>query len=222
MRIKVILTEPTAEVPINNQHYLNGFINAILGVDNPYHDSFSDYSISSLQGGKMTDDKKNLSFDSNPHFFVASRNEKFMSDFFLGIEKNKPSMFGMTIKAIDMFDDFKPKRYYDMAFTISPILLTNDQGRKITFKSDAGWIDVLKNNCRKKLLHQGIDDKTFDLEVLNPEGAKDKCIWVGDTFNPCSMVKLKVYGKPETRYAMYSLGFGKSTGSGFGSVKLFE
>ena len=58
MRIKVILTYPTADVPVNNQHNMNGFIFASFGENCPFHDSFSPYNISMLQNGTLKDDKK--------------------------------------------------------------------------------------------------------------------------------------------------------------------
>ena len=61
-RLRINLTQPTADVPVNNQHNLNGFIHESFGKNNPYHNTFSDYSISSLQGGKLNSDKKTLNF----------------------------------------------------------------------------------------------------------------------------------------------------------------
>ena len=78
MRFKVILTQPTDLVPVNNQHYMNGFNHSIIGENNKYHDKFSAYAISSLQGGKLCEDKKHLFFESDPYFFVSSNNMEFI------------------------------------------------------------------------------------------------------------------------------------------------
>lgn len=218
MRIRIILSNPTVEVPVDNQHYMNGFINAILGEGNKYHDKFSDYAISSLQGGKLNKDKKTLSFPREPYFYVSTLNGEFMADFLRGTTMNKASMFGMHISKVDMLADFRINKYYDDMLTISPILLTNKSGWKLTFKKNPEWLALLKRNCIDKLRYAGIEDDTFNIEIINSDKAKEKTVWVGKVFNPASQIKLRVYGKPETRNAIYSLGFGKCTGSGFGSV----
>ena len=93
--------------------------------------------------------------------------------------------------------------------------------RKITFKHE-DWLSLLTQNCESKLKHLNIVDPTFKLEIMNPHKAKEKCIWVGDIFNPSSNVRLKVYGKPKTRETLYNMGLGGSTGSGFGSIKIYQ
>ena len=221
MRLRINLTHPTQDVPVNNQHQMNGFIYAILGNDNPYHDSVSDYSISSLQGGKLKDDKLTLSFEeSNPHFYVASQNSAFIGDFVLGTKRENISVFGMKIDNIDITYDFRPHDYCDDIITISPILIRGKDDRKIQFDSPEWSVEIMRN-CTGKLRHQGIEDKTFRIELVATGKPKKKCVWVGDVFNPCSSVRLRVYGKKKTREALYNLGIGNSTGSGFGAVKIY-
>lgn len=220
MRLKINLTNPTTEVPVNNQHELNGFIHTILGKGNPYHDTMSDYSISSLQGGKLKDDKKTLRFESNPYFFVASQNKDFLDDFITGAMTRSASFFGMKFNGFDVGCDFQPNRYCDDIITISPILIRDQNDRKITF-DNPNWIDCIKENCIGKLKHHGIVDPTFNIELIKTEKSKQKCIWVGTVFNPCSSVRLKVFGKKKTRETLYCLGIGNSTGSGFGAVKIY-
>lgn len=221
MRLRINLTHPTQDVPVNNQHQMNGFIYAILGNDNPYHDSVSDYSISSLQGGRLKEDKLTLSFEeSNPYFYVASQNSTFIGDFILGTKRENVSLFGMRIDNIDITHDFRPHDYCDDIITISPILIRGKDNRKIQFDSPE-WIVEIMRNCTGKLRHQGIEDKTFRIELVATGKPKKKCVWVGDVFNPCSSVRLRVYGKKKTREALYNLGIGNSTGSGFGAVKIY-
>lgn len=221
MRIKIELTQPTESVPVNNQHFLNGFIFASFGKNCDRHDKFSDYNITSLQGGKLNDDKKTLSFpDSNPYFYISG------SDEFIGFAVNAfanstSSFFGMKFNKLDVTDDFKINEYFDHIVTISPIIVKNKDGKKITFK-DSCWIERLTDNCKKKLSHIGISDPTFKLEIVNPHKAKEKCIWVGNTFNVCSNVRLKVYGDRKTRTMLYNMGLGGSTGSGFGGIKIYQ
>lgn len=221
-RIKIELTKPTVPVPINNQHNLNGFIHESFGTNNPYHDKFSDYSISSLQGGRLNDDRHTLNFDTeSPHFFISSDNEEFLMFAVQSFIVTKASMFGMKFHTIGVFDDFKLNKYYDDVITISPIIVKNKEGKKITIEDD-DFIYYLTENCKKKLLHKEIVDPTLKIEIINPHKAKSKCVWVGNVFNPCSMVRLRIYGTKQTRSILYNMGLGGSTGSGFGAIKMYS
>lgn len=220
-RLRINLTYPTVDVPVNNQHFLNGFIHSSFGDNNPYHDSFSNYNISSLQGGKLKDDKKTLSFNnSSPHFFISGDND-FLSFAINAFIRSEASMFGMKFESIGSFDDFKLNKYFDDIVTISPIIVKNDNKQKITV-DDKDFLHHLTINCLKKLSYNGIVDTSFRLEIINPHKSKSKCIWVGNVFNPCSNVRLRVYGKKKTREMLYNMGLGGSTGSGFGSIKIYS
>lgn len=220
-RLRINLTQPTVDVPVNNQHNLNGFIHESFGKENPYHNSFSNYSISSLQGGKLNSDKKTLNFaNEKPHFFISGDND-FLVYAVNAFITTKASMFGMKFESVGAFDDFKLNKYFDDIITISPIIVKNKQNRKITV-ADNDFLDCLILNCKQKLLYSGIEDPTFKMEIINPHKSKSKCIWVGNVFNHCSNVRLRVYGKKKTRETLYNMGLGGSTGSGFGSVKIYS
>ena len=220
-RIKIILTYPTADVPVNNQHFLNGFIFESFGENCPLHDSFSPYNISSLQNGTLKDDKKTLEFkNGNPYFYVSG-DDSFIEFAINAFESSNASVFGMKFDSIDVFDDFIVNKHFDKIVTISPIIVKTKEGRKITFKHE-DWLNLLTQNCESKLKHLNIVDPTFKLEIMNPHKAKEKCVWVGDIFNPSSNVRHKVYGKPKTRETLYNMGLGGSTGSGFGSIKIYQ
>ena len=219
MKIKVFFTNPTMEVPVNNQEQMNSYIHKCLGVNNPYHDSFSDYAISSLQGGKLKE--TGLSFNTcEPHLVVSSENMEFISDFMKGVQADTNTVFGMRFKRFEI-DDFNVNPYFDKIITISPILLKNKDNQKITFE-DPEWIERLNEQSKQKLKYKGIEDPTFRVELRKPERGKKKLVWVGDVFNPASMVGLKVFGSKKARKTIYNLGFGNSTGCGFGSVKIYE
>lgn len=219
MKIKVFFTNPTENVPVNNQGKMNSYIHKCLGNNNPYHDTFSEYAISSLQGGKFKGD--GLSFEeSEPYLVVSSENMDFISTFMSGVQKDLHEVFGMKFKRFEM-DDFNIHEHFDKLITISPILLKNKDNEKITFENPE-WIERLNEQSRMKLKHRGIEDPTFKIELRKPELGKRKLVWVGDVFNPASMVGLKVYGSKKARKTIYNLGFGNSTGCGFGSVKIYE
>jgi CRISPR-associated endoribonuclease Cas6 len=220
MIIKVIFNKPKNNIiPIVNQKELNSYIHKCLGINNEYHDSFSDYAISSIQGGKLNNNNM-LSFENSvPYIIISSENFQFISQIIMGIESNKFNLFDMTFKNFE-FNDFKVNQTFDKIITISPILLKKNN-KKITF-TDKEWVNVLIEQTKAKLKHKGIIDDTFNIEIRNVNKAKEKMIYVGNTFNPCSMISLKVYGKKETRKTIYNMGFGNSTGCGFGSIKVYE
>ena len=215
MIINIILTQPTSKVPVNNQHYINGYFHKLLGENNKWHDSFTDYAVSSLQGGHLVDGY--LVFNDNPFITISSENQEFINSVINGALSSDAEVFGMKFKTLD-FKDYNVNQYYDKVYTISPILIKKD-GKKISVR-DEEFLDTLTNNCKAKLKHKGIVDDTFKLEIRNLEKAKVKKIMVGDVFNICSMVSLVVYGKKKTRSTLYNMGLGNSTGCGFGTVKI--
>lgn len=219
MRIRVFFEKKDITIPFNNQHAMNGFIYSVIKNPEKYHDRFSDYSISAIQGTHITDDRKALCFHTQPYIDVTSDNLEFMADFVVGLEDSiksgKNNFFGL-----------RPKRYtdimtpvgkkYDLVKTTSPIIIKNRDGLKITC-DDEGWENELYEHSKMKLMHEGISDKSFGIEVKK---TLKKLITVGETFNPCTHVLMIVRGKKTTREKLYSLGFGNSTGSGFGSVEI--
>lgn len=221
MIVKVFFSKPNVQIPVNNQKELNSFIHRCIGENNKYHDKFSDYSISSLQGGKLNDDKKTLYFKNNPYIVISSENINFLSEIMMGIQFKNEKLFDMKVSNIIPCGEYNVNPFFDKIITISPILLKNKNNRKLTIKDDE-WLDKLIENCKSKLKYLGIIDDTFNIEFRNKEKAKTKSIYVGETFNPSSLVSLKVYGKKKTRIALYNLGLGNSTGSGFGSIEVYE
>lgn len=205
-------------IPFSNQKEMNSFIYRTLGDNNKYHDTFSDYSISSIQGG-VKYDTKHIIFNTQPYIMVASQNEEFITTLLTNLEKNEFTFFNLKYARCE-FKMFKLNEKYDKIITISPIIIKHDN-RKISFDNPF-FLDELKKNCLEKLRHIGINDETFNVEIRNIEKAKTKLIYVGDVFNISSMISLVVYGKKETRNALYHLGIGGSTGSGFGSIKVYD
>jgi CRISPR-associated endoribonuclease Cas6 len=218
MKLKIILTKPNINIPINNQKELNSFIHRCLGKDNEWHDKFSDYSISSLQGGKLINNY--LIFDDYPYIICNTDNISLITKLLQGLNENH-SIFDMKFKKVEI-TEVKVNKFYDKVVTISPILLKDVKtNTKLTYK-DGNWLSLLIKQSKSKLLKCGIEDDTFDIKIRNILKAKTKTIYVGDVFNPTTMISLIIYGKPKTRQILYNMGLGNSTGSGFGSIKIYE
>ena len=216
-RYKVIFTKPTDVIPFNNQKMLNSFIHKTIG-HNDYHDKFSEYNISGLQGGKYDAERGGLVYEE-PYIIISSPNEEFNMMIIEKLLQHKQMLFGMTVADI-RFVELGLNAHYDYISTLSPIIVFDKKSRrKITFK-DEGWLDMLRQNCIDKLRHMGIEDESFSIEPRYEKKWKTKMVWVGDIYNVCSMVKLKVSGSITTREILYNLGLGGSCGSGFGCVKI--
>lgn len=216
MIIKINFTQPEQIVPVANQKELNSYIHKCVGKNNKFHDAFSNYCVSSLQGGKLNIEDNTLVFNEIPHIFVTTNNEKFTESFLNGVMQDKHTLFGMHYKNIEMLN-FNINRDYDLIYMASPILLKRNN-IKISYK-DSNYIEALRDNCIAKLKYEGIEDETFDIELHNVEKSKVKKIMVGDVFNIATIASFIVRGKRETREKLYNLGLGNSTGSGFGMVK---
>ena len=216
-RYKVIFTKPKDVIPFNNQKMINSFIHKTIG-HNGYHDTFSEYNISGLQGGKYDAERGGLVYEE-PYIIISSPNEEFNMMIIEKLLQRKQMLFGMTVADI-RFVELGLNAHYDYISTLSPIIVFDKKSRrKITFK-DEGWIDMLRQNCIDKLRHMGIEDKTFSIEAHYENKWKTKMVYVGDVYNVCSMVKLKVSGSIGAREILYNLGLGGSCGSGFGCVKI--
>lgn len=224
---KIIFTKPKNGIPASNQKEVNSYIHRCIGENNVFHDAFSDYCISSLQGGKLNPATNMLEFDRKPYILFLinpkSKNFEIYNKLLTGVYSQKNKLFDMKYYCVASFD-YKVMPKYDKIYMASPILLKkydkeNKKTIKVTCKDD-GFIELLKANCINKLKHNGIVDETFDIVLRNPEKAKQKLIMVGDVFNPCTMASFLVYGKKETRDTLYSMGLGNSTGSGFGMIKV--
>ncbi len=208
-------------IPFSNQKELNSFIYRTLGDNNHYHDSFSDYSISGIQGGEKYDNK-NIIFTNGkePFIQVSSENNNFINDLLIGISQNKYTFFNLVVSRTE-FLDFNINKYFDTIVTLSPVIVKDKIGRKISIDNE-NFLSLLKENCIKKLAHKGIIDNTFDIFIRHPEKSKQKMVMVGNVFNICTKISLYVYGKPATRKTLYNLGLGGSTGSGFGAVTVYN
>ena len=202
---------------------VNGFINRSLGKENKYHGHFSNYCVSTMQGGKMN--REGIIFFSDGGYIQVSSSDKdFINDLVSGIVTNSDnlSIGSLQYKSIDI-DEFRPFKEYDIIRTISPLYLSN-KGRSLTFKDD-NFIEVLTEKSRKKLIHNGLSERvanTLSFNLFHPENAKTKMIEIGKQKNICSQIMLYVKGNKKARVMLYEMGLGKCTGFGFGAVTIIR
>ena len=142
--------------PLNKE--VNGLINRCLGENNKYHGKFSNYCISSMQGGKMNKEGL-IMFSDGAYIQVSSNDKDFINDLVSGIITNgdKLSIASLRYKNFDV-DGFEPFEKFDIIRTISPLYLS-DKGRSLTFKDDNVFIVSWKNIYADKTKDSSSVDK---------------------------------------------------------------
>ena len=220
MRIKINFSchKDGFDKPI--QDYVNSFIHKLLGHNNVYHDSFSNYSISSLNGGVIVDGK--ITYPYGGYLYISSLDMDFLFKIKKALLKTNFQLCDMSPVSANI-EDFYPMNEYDIIRTVNPILL-KDGDNIITYK-DENFIEVLLEKSKKKLLHNGIPYnkvETLNIEPFHFEKAKVKYAKVKNVINKSSHVMLCIKGDRDARYALYNLGLGKSTGCGFGNVDIIR
>ena len=217
--------ENNGSIPSNNKHLVVGFIHHCLGENNPYHDRFSDYCVSEIYDGKMyivpkiDINSKTLTFSEYPVFYVSSENEEFINKLVGGAILNMSVLFGSTA-VMGGYNDFSVKSPFVDTIELKCVLLKDKQDEIITVNSDPErWLSVMESKCRAKLKYEGIEDPYFKLEYKY-RGNDRNCYYKSRKYR-CSVVRLKVYGNIKTRKTLYNMGFGNSTGCGFGFVNLY-
>lgn len=221
MIINVYFEKGCTIIPFDNQHVLNGVIYNIFGHDKHIHNSFSEYSISSIQGCRYNSEYNGLEPYFEPYIQFTSNIPDIINKFVCGVEKlidnNIPVFYNRKLIRYNC-RDFMVNPEFDIIKTISPVLL-KDKGRSFTY-DDEGWKELLHRKTVAKLNHHGIYDDTFRFVLENDKNVKNKLIMVNGFANYCTSFVAKVYGNKKTRETIYNLGIGGSTGSGFGSVAI--
>ena len=224
VRFEFINYMHNGNIPSNYKDLVVGFLHNCLGENNPYHGSFSDYCVSEIYDGKknivpkIDKDSKTLTFSEYPVLYISSENENLINALIMGSIMNKSKLFGSV--PIIGYEDFDVKSPFVDTIDLKCVLLKDKQDDIITVGSDPErWISVMEDKCRAKLKYEGIEDPNFKLEYKFK--GRDRNIYYKHIKNRCSVVKLKVYGDIQTRKTLYNMGFGNSTGCGFGFVNLY-
>lgn len=199
---------------------VNGFVNKLLGENNPYHGKFSKYSVSRLQNGMYLDG--NVIFTNGAFLTISSCDNEFIDKIVLSLTYNRNELYISNLKFRKFeISEFDVHSEYDIIRTTSPIRLQT-KDKFITFEDDE-FVSHLRDKSIKKLIYNGLNEKvanTLDFELFHPENAKIRFYNINGCKNICSQVMLLVRGNKEARKLIYELGLGSSTGFGFGSVKL--
>jgi|AntRauTorckE6833_2_1112554.scaffolds.fasta_scaffold58336_2 CRISPR-associated endoribonuclease Cas6 len=221
MRIKIQLKnlgDVTATLPINNQHLLTGYFHKCLGINNEYHDGiYNNYSLSTLRGGRMNEDKETVSFEKGAHFFVSSMDSEFIDKISIGVFSNPNFGHGLKFKSIDSIEE-QFYNGYNHFKTLSPIL----------FKKDNSFINVDDDQYESKLqkyikyklskIDSSLNLSDFKISVTKHKSNKIKLIDYKGIKNKASLFQFTLFTNKKVAKTLYNYGVGKSTGCGFGTI----
>jgi len=221
MRLKVLLSGTDKELPIEHQDIVNSFIHRVLGSDNKYHDAKSNYSISTLRGGKWITGTKKIAFNNGGYITISSLDETFINDIILGLHTTK---FHADIKVVGL--EFVNGKFYNgwnHFATLSPIIIKDYSSKKeYSFKTldNSDFETVVKNHLINKISKMAPDLDLKDFQVKIPHNPKHKVtkMMVKNVANIGSLCHISIHTNKKVAELIYNIGIGQSTGSGFGTI----
>lgn len=217
MRIKITFTQNTESVP-NNQKIVNSYIHKCIGVNNEYHNTMSNYCVSQLMGGTVSDGGKSVEYSKGSFLIITSENMEFINRIIMGVISNPIFGYGMKFKSIEHIEEkfYNGWNYFrttPMGFIIKKMGSTNRQ---------IGWIndnlnEEIKNHIIRKMskVKPGISCDGLEVNVTDN---KIKRRYVKNVNNQANICGISIYANKELAEAIYNYGIGQSTGSGFGTV----
>jgi CRISPR-associated endoribonuclease Cas6 len=222
MRIIIRFTENKIPVLKNNQADINYYIHKCLGKNNKYHDAKNDYSISSLYGGKLSEDKNSFEFKDGGYIVVTSKNEDFINTLIGGVMNNQELKWGMQFKNFDFIKENFTNGWNHFA-TLSPFIIKKYVDKKtysfVTLE-DENFSELVKNHMINKLskIYKGINLDDFEVIVNKHPSHKVKKVMVKNVINRANQCHISFFCSSDVAEKIYNLGVGQSTGSGFGTI----
>lgn len=223
MRIKINFSKNTTPVSIANQSQVNGYIHKCLGDNNEYHDSVNNYSISSLMGGRLNEDKKTLSFMNGAYIVVSSNDQNFLGRLVDGLMNNIDFICGMRFTHIQYVDTEYLCNGWNNFATLSPFIIKEyDNNGRYRFLTLAdvdfqGRVKLYLMNKIKKI-NPKLNLNNFDLIIPNHPSHKVKKILVKNVINYANQCHISIRCDKDVAELLYNIGIGQSTGSGFGTI----
>lgn len=217
MRLKIKLTKSEKLLPINNQSIVNGFIHKLIGKNNKYHNTYSNYCISSLRGGKFVGDNK-ISFKNGGYIVISTSDNELLNKILLGILEYKDFYLDIMVSGFEYLPDEDYFNGYNHFRTLTPILLKDKSGFHTI--NDNDFVEHLTIQTKRKLSKYNpklnLDD--FKIEIKKHDRHKVKKVLIKNVINKASQCHLDIYCTKGVAKALFDIGIGNSTGSGFGMI----
>lgn len=225
MRIKLKFDLKGKTLPIHHQHLINSFIHKCIGPNNEYHDAKNDYSISSMQNGKIvigdTKVDTHLRFDNDGYITISSLDNKLINDILFGAYNTKFNGH-INVNGIEMMDEVFYNGWNHFS-TLSPFIIKEYSDKK-TYKfltlNDVDFETKVKSYLINKIskINPLLNLEDFDVKIKQHPSHKVKKIFVKHIPNLANQCQISIHCKKDVAILLYNIGIGQSTGSGFGTI----
>lgn len=219
-------TEPLTK-PINDA--VNGFVHKCLGENNKWHDTFSPYCVSQMQGGVLDTNTGMIQYPNGGYFIISvDKEEKEFITALLNGLVNMTDGYIQTMK-YEGFSSYSVNEHDKFDITRINCVRLMDGDKAVTCNDD-NFLQLLRTHTVKKLKRCGVSDNDAESIVLEPfhtENWRVKYVKLKNynehpVVTPASNIMVIVKGNRPARKKLLSLGYGQSTGCGFGFPKMKE
>lgn len=223
MKFRIQLSPNTERVPFDYMHRLTGVFHYWLG-PNDLHGMLSLYSLSTLLGGSIAEDRTGFDFPQGAWWEIGIHDVEIAERLIKGLLLKPPVFYGMEVRKVDRL---RPPEFRNRKFVFranSPVILrqNRDDGSREFLLHDHPDASVCMHRVMdKKLNAAGIKEKVgqyalyFDAAYKTP---KTKLIRFKETDLKGSVCPIVAIGSPEFMEFVWTVGVGELTGVGFGSV----
>jgi CRISPR-associated endoribonuclease Cas6 len=226
MRLRIDFTPSENSISIYDiQKICNKFVHTkLIGNNNKYHDTQSNYCVTPLVRGGIAKDKT-ISYPNGSYMVITSQDEEFINSIYKNLFSPDLEIPELKMKLSDINiieETFTNGNNY--LTTLTPILLKNENNRIVTYKdvNKEEYIRLLKSKIIYKINKFNPDHNIkyldFDYNENDTNFNKTRNIDVNGIKNNVSQLNLKITTDRKTAELIYNLGLGQSTGSGFGTI----
>ena len=222
MRLHFTLSANTTPVEFNYQHRLTGTFHKWLGA-NDLHDRISLYSLSWLDGGKIT--ARGFDFPNGARWFVSFHEDEHHEKLVNGALRQPELFCGLRVLQIrrQSAPDFGEKYRFKVA---SPVFVKGKPTEDDKPPHHYLWHEPQSDEFLTKTLVRKMTEAKFSDEHKSVkvgfdrefQAAKTKLANIKGTQIKASICPVVIEGTPEAVRFAWNVGVGNGTGSGFGSL----
>ncbi len=221
VKLRIHFSAPSEGIPFHYPHSLSGLFHKWLG-ENRFHDNQSFYSLGWLQGESKIRENK-IWFQDQVTWDIGLPTNELKIRIIDGIDTTRFHLYGMNVlkKEILAKPDFSGRRC--RFYANSPILLRKSSGsgkRRHVIYSDDDSDELLTASCRKKAYQMGFMGSArlrmaFDCSYKK---ANTRLVAIKTGKFRGSVCPVIADGPPSILHAIWVMGAGELTGSGFGAL----
>ena len=222
MRFKIQLSGTDKPLPIEHHHIVIRYIHRVLGKDNVYHDAKNDYSISSLIGGKLIPNTKNISFKKGGYIIISSQNQNFLNDIMMNFYTTE--FYGdIKVTGVEFIQEQFNNGWNHFA-VLPPGFIIKDYKNKKEYGfhtlNDENFETIVKNYLIKKLfkIDPTLNLSDFDVRIVKHDKHKVNKVMIKNVKNIANLCHISIHSNKKVAEILYHIGIGQSTGCGFGVI----